>query len=194
VTARILDERTNVRIEFIRCSCENSVDRSTFGIVSSVGVRSAPIVASRCQLVRGQRHRAWRERTRDDNGLLAVPRRVIIHDLGMCRDVLRRQLRQFIRLRMNPAQRFHILVDKRTRTDVALGPFVFVFVVTVDVCDTRDSHRQVTSLVNELTLRYSCCGKRLGKCTVWCVPHCGGRTTQRISFTCGLSGGLTPYK
>ena len=31
-----------------------------------------------------------------------------------------------------------------------------------------------------------------GRCTVWCVPHCGTKTTPRISLTCGLSGGETP--
>lgn len=45
-----------------------------------------------------------------------------------------------------------------------------------------------------LTLRYSCWGSWPGRCTVWCVPHCGTITMQRISFTWGLSGGLTPYR
>lgn len=44
------------------------------------------------------------------------------------------------------------------------------------------------------TLRYSCCGSCPGRCTVWCVPHWGTITMHRISFTWGLSGGLTPYR
>ena len=49
-------------------------------------------------------------------------------------------------------------------------------------------------ILSVFTLRYSCDGNVLGRCTVWCVPHCGGITIHRISFTCGLSGGLTPYR
>lgn len=45
-----------------------------------------------------------------------------------------------------------------------------------------------------LTLRYSWLGRIFGRWTVWCVPHCGGNTIHLISFTWGLSGGLTPYK
>jgi len=45
----------------------------------------------------------------DDNGLLAVPHRVVRHDLGVRRDVLRWQLWQLVWLRVNPAERLHFL-------------------------------------------------------------------------------------
>lgn len=43
------------------------------------------------------------------NGFLSVPRRVVGHYLGMSGDVLRRQLWQLIRLRVNPPKRLHLL-------------------------------------------------------------------------------------
>ena len=45
----------------------------------------------------------------DDDGFLAVPDRIVRHHLGVGRDVLRRQLRQLVGLRVNPAQRLHLL-------------------------------------------------------------------------------------
>ena len=45
----------------------------------------------------------------DDDSLLAVPRWIVSHDLGVRRDILRRQLRQFIGLRVDPAERLHLL-------------------------------------------------------------------------------------
>ncbi len=52
----------------------------------------------------------------------------------------------------------------------------------------------ISNFPPKLAFKNSCVGSVLGRWTFWCVPHWGGSTTARISFTCGLSGGLTPYK
>ena len=46
---------------------------------------------------------------RDDDGFLPVPVGVISHDLGVEGDILRGELRELIRLRVDPTQGLHIL-------------------------------------------------------------------------------------
>lgn len=50
----------------------------------------------------------------DDDGLLAVPRRVVSHDLCMGGDVLWGQLGRLIRLGMDPAEGLHFLFKERS--------------------------------------------------------------------------------
>ena len=45
----------------------------------------------------------------NDNRLFPVPGRVFCHDLGVSRDVLRRQLRQLIGLSVDPSERLELL-------------------------------------------------------------------------------------
>ena len=45
---------------------------------------------------------------RDDDGFFSVPGRVVSHDASMGGDVLRGELRQFVGLRVNPAERLHV--------------------------------------------------------------------------------------
>jgi len=45
----------------------------------------------------------------DDDGLLAVPVLVVLHDARVGRDVLGRQLRQLVGLRVDPTQWLHLL-------------------------------------------------------------------------------------
>ena len=79
------------------------------GVVALVGVLLAPLEAARRELVGGERHRAGRERARDDDGLLAIPGHVVAHNLGVGGHVLGRELRQLVRLRVYPAERLHLL-------------------------------------------------------------------------------------
>mmetsp|Transcript_39072 Transcript_39072/g.85881 ORF Transcript_39072/g.85881 Transcript_39072/m.85881 type:complete len:419 (+) Transcript_39072:398-1654(+) len=76
---------------------------------ADVAVLAAPLVARGRELVRAQRHRARREGARDDDGALAVPRLVLGHDFGVGRHVVRRELRQLVGLRVQPAERLHAL-------------------------------------------------------------------------------------
>ena len=79
------------------------------GVVALVRVLLAPLEARRRELVGRERDGAGRERTRDDYGLLAVPRHVVRHDFGVDAHVLRRELWQLVGLRVNPAERLHFL-------------------------------------------------------------------------------------
>lgn len=45
----------------------------------------------------------------DDNCFLSIPDRIIRHNLRMGSDILRRQLRLFVRLCVNPSQGLHFL-------------------------------------------------------------------------------------
>ena len=64
-----------------------------FRVVALVRVLATPLEAAGRQFVGGEGTGAGREAARDDHRLLAVPRRVVGHDLGVRGDVLRRQLR-----------------------------------------------------------------------------------------------------
>ena len=51
----------------------------------------------------------------DNDGLLSIPGRVISHDFGVGGDVLGRELRELVGLRVHPAQRLHVLARGRQR-------------------------------------------------------------------------------
>eukprot|EP00967_Tisochrysis_lutea_P025528 scaffold29471_cov28-Tisochrysis_lutea.AAC.2 len=74
-----------------------------------VAILSAPLVAGRRQLIRTKRNRTRSERARDDDCTFAVPGLVLRHDAGVSGHIVGRQLRQLIRLRVDPAKWFHPL-------------------------------------------------------------------------------------
>lgn len=45
----------------------------------------------------------------DDNSLVSIPHRIVSHDLGVGCDILWRQLRELVRLRVNPTKRLQFL-------------------------------------------------------------------------------------
>ena len=79
------------------------------GIVAAVGVLFAPFESARSEFVGHQRAGSGGEAARDDHRLLSVPRGVVGHHFGVGGDVLRRELRQLVGLRVHPAERLQIL-------------------------------------------------------------------------------------
>jgi len=62
-----------------------------------------------CEFICCERTGARSKTACDNDSFLSIPRRIIRHYFGMCSYVLRRELRQFIGLRMYPTQWFHLL-------------------------------------------------------------------------------------
>ena len=74
-----------------------------------VGVRAAPLVASGSQSVGRERRRAGREAARDDDAAFGVERRVLREEARVRCHVRGAQLRQLVRLRVQPAEWLEIL-------------------------------------------------------------------------------------
>ena len=51
----------------------------------------------------------------NNNRLLSVPARIVNHHLGVGRDILRGQLRQLVRLGVDPAQWLHLLEETKNK-------------------------------------------------------------------------------
>ena len=68
------------------------------GIVAPVRVLPPPLEPARGQLVGREGHGPRGEAARDDHGPLAVPGRVVRHDLGVGRDVLGNKARHFFQI------------------------------------------------------------------------------------------------
>lgn len=59
----------------------------------------------------------------NDDRFLAVPGRVVCHDLGVRCDVLRGKLRKLIGLSVNPAKWLHFLQTRETKRSEKVEPF-----------------------------------------------------------------------
>lgn len=80
----------------------------TLGIIALVCILPAPFVSGWGELVGGQRAGTRRKRAGYDDGLLAVPGRVVHHYAGVGADILRGQLGQFVGLGVDPAEWLHV--------------------------------------------------------------------------------------
>lgn len=133
------------------------------------------------KLISGQRTGSRCKGTSNYYRFLSVPLRILSHYFCMRCNILWSQLRKFIRLRVNPAQ-WLVLCGKQSFINNKRKRSLII-----------PNGLKLFSL-KKLPFRRSCWGNIMGRWTVWWVPHCGGITMQRISFTWGLSDGLTPYK
>ena len=78
------------------------------GIVPFVRVILAPLESRGGQFVSSKRAGTGGKRTGNNDGLFSVPSAMFRHDFGVSANILGRQLGQFVRLSMNPSQRFQI--------------------------------------------------------------------------------------
>lgn len=80
-------------------------------IAAAVLVETAPFVSRGGEFVRRQGARAGSEAASQDDAFLSVPLLVVLQYPRVARQILRRQLRKLIRLRVEPAQRLQVVQE-----------------------------------------------------------------------------------